>query len=133
MWYVGLDVHTDTVAVSIRNSRGAITKRDVVATDRSALLAALRAARGRARIVCESGPLAPWIRDMLETRFREVLVCDRRRTRLTTSSAKNDRFDADKLSDLAHRGGLHAVHVRRGEEAALWRHAAHFARMKCGR
>ena len=133
MWYVGLDVHADTVAVSIRNSRGAITKRGVVPTERLALLAALRSARGRARIICESGPLAPWIRDILETRFREVLVCDRRRTRLTSSSVKNDRLDADKLSELARRGDLHTIHVRKGEEAALWRHAAHFVKMKCER
>lgn len=133
MWYVGLDVHVGTVAISIRNSRGVIAKRDIVPTDRSALQKALRLVRGRARIICESGPLAPWVRDMLETRFREVLVCDRRRTRLTTSSSKTDRLDADKLSDLARRGGLHTVHVRRGEEAALWRHAAHFVRMKCER
>lgn len=123
-------MHLDTTAVSIRDGRGAISKRLVVPTSRSALKGALREIRGRTRIVCESGPLAAWVRDALETRFREVIVCDRRRTRLTTSGAKNDRIDADKLSDLGRRGQIHRVHLLRGDAALLRRYALHYARMQ---
>jgi transposase len=81
------------------------------------------------RLVCESGPLASWVRDTLETRFREVVICDRRRTRLTTSGAKSDRIDADRLSDLIRSGRVHAVHLPYGDAALLRRLALHYARM----
>jgi transposase len=124
-----MDVHLDTTAVSVRNGRGAITKRIVVPTSRTALRQSLCGMRGRVRIICESGPLAMWVRDTLETRLREVVVCDRRRTRLTTSGAKTDRIDADRLSDLIRRDQVFAVHVPHGDAALLRRYAFHYARM----
>lgn len=128
MWYVGLDVHLDTTAVAIRNSRGVLTKRLVVPTDRESLKHAFHAIRGRTRVVCESGPMASWVKKTLQTRLREVLVCDRRRTRLTTPGAKSDRIDGDRLSDLARREQLHLVHVPEGDAARLRRYALHYAR-----
>lgn len=89
----------------------------------------MRGTRGRTRVLCESGPLAEWVRDTLETRLREVMVCDRRRTRLTTSGAKTDRIDADKLSDLSRRNECHIVYVPRGEAALLRRYVLHYVRM----
>lgn len=124
-----MDVHLDTTAVSIRNGRGAITKRSVVPTSRTALRKSLSGIRGRMRIICESGPLAMWVRDSLETRLREVVVCDRRRTRLTTSGAKTDRIDADRLSDLIRRDQVFTVHVPEGDAALLRRYAFHYERM----
>jgi transposase len=124
-----MDVHLDTTAVSIRNGRGAITKRIVVPTSPAALRHSLHGIRGRTRIICESGPLAAWVRDTLQTRLREVIVCDRRRTRLTTSGAKSDRIDADRLSDLIRRDQVFAVHVPAGEAALLRRYALHYVRM----
>ena len=129
MWYVGLDVHVDTTAVSIRNARGVVVRRAVVPTSRTALREALRLARGRTRVICESGPLAWWVRDALETRLRDVVVCDRRRTRLSASGNKSDRIDADRLAELLHRGRLYLVHVPRGDAALLRRYALHYARM----
>src|ERR1044071_3845521 len=104
MWYVGLDVHQDTVAISIRNARGIVVKRRVVATVRAAVKRAFADLHGKVRVACESGPLAAWVRETIETRFREVIVCDRRRTRLSTSGAKTDRIDADNISQLFWRG-----------------------------
>jgi transposase len=129
MWYVGLDVHRETTAVSLRNSRGVVVRREVVATTANALRRALRGIRGRARVICESGPLVPWVRDTLETRFREIVVCDRRRTRLATSGAKTDRIDADKLSDLLRKDAVHLVHVPRGDHALMRRLASHYVKM----
>src|ERR1043166_4463783 len=44
---------------------------------------------------------------------REVVVCDRRRTRLATSGAKTDRIDADKLSELLWKNAVHPVYLLR--------------------
>lgn len=123
-------MHLDTTAISIRDRRGALVKRVVVPTNRRALREALRGIRGRTRIVCESGPLAAWIHDTLETKLREVVVCDRRRTRLSTSGAKTDRIDADRLSDLGRREQIHRVHVPQGDAALLRRYALHYVRLQ---
>lgn len=129
MWYVGLDVHQDTVAISIRNARGIVVNRRVVATVRAAVKRAFADLHGKVRVACESGPLAAWVRETVETRFREVVVCDRRRTRLSTSGAKTDRIDADKLSELLWRGTVHRVYLPRAESFVLRRFAAHYTRM----
>lgn len=129
MWYIGLDVHVDATAVCVRSAKGGVVRREVVATTRSALRHAMRGIRGKSRVICESGPLAPWVRDTLETRFREVVVCDRRRTRLNASGAKSDRIDADKLSEILRAGAIHSVHVPRGDQAVLRQFARHYVRM----
>jgi len=129
MWYVGLDVHQDTVAISIRNARGVLVNRRVVATVRAALKRAFADLHGKVRVACESGPLAAWVRETLETRFREVVVCDRRRTRLSTSGAKTDRIDADKLSELLWKDAVHHVYLPRAESSVLRRFATHYTRM----
>lgn len=129
MWFVGLDVHRERTSVSLRNHRGAIVRREIVATNAKSLRHALRGIRGPVRIVCESGPLIPWLRDTLVTRFRELVVCDRRRTRLATSGAKSDRLDADRLSDLLRKDAVHVVHVPRGDHALLRRLATHYVKM----
>ena len=129
MWYVGLDLHRETTAVSLRNSRGVVVRREIVPTNAASLRRALRGIRGHIRIICESGPLVPWVRDTLETRFRQVFACDRRRTRLTTSGAKTDRIDADRLSDLLRKDSVHVVHIPRGDHALLRRLASHYVKM----
>lgn len=129
MWHIGLDVHVDTTAISVRDGRGVIVKRSIVPTTSAAIKSALKSVRGRMRIVCESGCLAAWIRDLLESRMREVIVCDRRRTKLSSSGAKTDRIDADRLSELSRMNRMHVVHVPRGELALLRRYALHYERM----
>jgi transposase len=129
MWYVGLDVHRDTTTVCIRNSRGAITRRVVVSTTPASLRRVFSRIRGRIRIACESGPIAARLKASLETRYREVIVCDRRRTRLSSSPSKNDRFDAERLSELLRAGAVHPVYVPTPSERALRRLADHHARM----
>src|SRR5947199_8299148 len=129
IWFVGLDVHRDATAICVIKPRGVFIKRVGVATTRTALRHALKGIRGRVRIVGESGPLASWIRDSLETRLREVVVCDRRRSRLATSGAKTDRIDADKLSDLLRANRIHTVFVPRDDHALLRRMASHYIKM----
>jgi len=126
-------VHRATTAVSVRTARGVVIKRDVIPTIRIALRKCLATVRGRGRIVLESGPLAPCVKEFLETRLREVVVCDRRRTRLSTSGLKSDRFDADRLSGLLHANTMHCVYVPIGDPMVLRRFAIHYERMVCDR
>ena len=82
------------------------------------------------RIACESGSLAWWVKRSLQTTLRDIIVCDRRRTRLTIPGAsKNDRIDADALSECLRLGTVHPVYVPQGDQRALRRLAKHYERM----
>ena len=123
-------MHCETTVVSIRSSQGVVVVRAVVPTTASALRRILGPARRRVKIACEAGPLAPWLKSVLQTQFREVIVCDRRRTRLgARGSSKSDRFDADRLSDHLRTGTLHPVYVPEGEGRELRRYLSHYVRM----
>jgi transposase len=103
---------------------------EAIPTNATALRRALSKIRGRSRVVCESGPLAAWIKGVLQTQWREVVVCDRRRTRLAArGSSKSDRFDADALSECLRIGTVHPVFVPQGPEMELRRLAKHYTRM----
>lgn len=130
MWFVGLDAHIDATAVCIRSARGVVVHRKVVPTTAVALRRALNQVRGRARIACEAGPLAPWLKRLLETHLREVVVCDRRRTRLAARGGpKNDKFDADRLSECLRTGSVHAIHVPAGAHVEIRRYLFHYVRL----
>lgn len=130
MWFVGLDAHVDTTALSIRSARGTIVQRKVVPTTAVALRRALSRTRGRVKIACEAGPLAPWLKRVLETQLREVIVCDRRRTRLAARGGpKSDKFDADRLSECLRNGSVHAIHVPNGTHLEIRRYLLHYVRV----
>jgi len=73
--------------------------------------------------------MACWIAEVMGTRHREVIVCDRRRTRLATSDTKNDRFDAEMLAELLRSGKQHPVYVPAAAHAGVRRLAYHHERM----
>ena len=130
MWFVGLDVHSEATAVSMRSARGLIVLRTVVPTTAVALRRVLARARGSVTIACEAGPLASWLKNALETKRREVIVCDRRRTRVgTRGGSKSDRFDADQLSECLRTGAIHRVYVPQGPQLELRRLLLHYVRM----
>jgi len=129
MLYVGLDVHRSVTTGCILNARGSVRKRFAVQTTKVSLRRALASARGKVRIACESGPMACWIAEVLRTRHREVIVCDRRRTRLATCDTKNDRFDAEMLAELLRTGKQHPVYVPAPALAVVRRLAYHHERM----
>ena len=130
MWYVALDIHAETTVISVRSARGVVVKRKVVPTTASSLRRALSPMRGKVRVACEVGPMAAWVRRCLQTELREVVICDRRRTRLVIpGGSKTDRIDADRLSECLRLGAIHAVHVPNGQHLQLRRLAWHYLRM----
>lgn len=130
MWYVALDVHAETTVFSIRSSRGMVVRRDIVPTTAKDLRHALASIRGKVRIVCEIGQMAGWVKKTLQTHLREVVICDRRRTRLVVSGgSKTDRIDADRLSECLRLGSVHPVHLPEGRQLELRRLGWHHLRM----
>ena len=129
-WYIGLDVHAETTVISIRSSRGVVVRRAVIPTTAVELRRAVKHVRGRAKITFEAGPLAPWLKSVLETQQREVTVCDRRRTRIGAhGGSKSDKFDADRLSDCLRVGSVHPVYVLQGQALELKRCVVHYVKM----
>jgi len=101
-----------------------------VPTTAKALRRALASIRGKARIACEVGQMAGWVKKTLQTDLREVVICDRRRTRLVLSGAsKTDRIDADRLSECLRLGSVHPVHLPEGRQLELRRLGWHHLRM----
>ena len=82
------------------------------------------------KVACEAGPLAPWVKRTLDTQLREVIVCDRRRTRFgARGGSKSDHFDADRLSECLRTGSVHAVYVPQGAHFELRQYLLHYVRM----
>lgn len=128
MWYAGLDVHQAATVITVRNRKGEILVRGTVATTAAALRHFFASIRGKGRVTCESGPMAPWVAQILATRMREVVVSDARRNSLLAVGAKHDRIDADKLSELLRLGAIHPVYVGDALTRELRQLVAHYRR-----
>jgi transposase len=115
--YVALDVHQATTFASVREENGRVIARSVLPTDGPALTEFIRGMRGAIHVALEEGTQAQWLHDLLAPRVDRVIVCDRRGKRRPGS--KDDRRDADALSDELWRGRLRAVYHGGGAGAGL--------------
>jgi transposase len=105
--YVGMDVHQEATAVTVRNANGRVLARGIVPTEEESLLEYFTAMRGSVRVGFEEGTQAQWLYDLLRPVVDDVVVCDRRGKRQRGN--EGDRVDADKISELLRRGGLRPV------------------------
>jgi transposase len=117
--YVALDVHQATTAATVRDQTGRILQRQVLETTQAALLSFIRSLRRPVHVAFEEGTLAQWLYELLEHRVAELVVCDPRQNALLLSGSKNDRIDADKLSELLRLGALRPVHHATGSVKPL--------------
>jgi transposase len=115
--HVGLDVHQSTTVASVRDERGVVVARAIVATEGDALKEYFRGMRGSVHVALEEGTQAQWLYDLLRPWVAGVVVCDRRgRSR---SGNKGDQVDADRLSADLWRGVLRSVYHGNAERAGL--------------
>lgn len=121
--YVGMDVHKNTIAVSIRQS-GAVTpeffQRPATPEGIQRLVRDLKAKLGPDVRACyEAGPTGFGVQRAFE---REGLVCDVIAPSLIPHKPgerrKTDRLDAHRLSDYLMQGALTTIHVPTPEEEA---------------
>jgi hypothetical protein len=106
--YVALDVHQATTFASVREESGRVIARSVLPTDGPALTEFFRGMRGAIHVAFEEGTQAQWLHDLLAPRVDRVIVCDRRRT--PRQGSKDDRRDADQLSEQLRSGSVRAVY-----------------------
>lgn len=105
--YLALDVHQATTVASVRDERGRVVMHATVPTEGSALLGLVRALGGRVEVAFEEGTQAQWLHDLLTPHVARVVVCNVRGS--GEKANKNDRLDADGLSERLRLGALKQV------------------------
>ena len=115
--YVGLDVHQEMTAVTVRAQGGQVLSRSVMETSEGSITEFFSALGGSVHVAFEEGTQAQWLYDLLSPRVDQVIVCDVRGQK--RSGNKGDRVDADHLSQQLIRGGLRAVYHGSSERADL--------------
>src|SRR5262244_1933639 len=108
--YIGMDVHTESTSIAVRNSSGKIVMECVIETKASTLLQFLDGLRGDLRVVFEEGTWATWLYDLLKPHVTEVLVCNTRKIPLLKQGNKSDKIDARKLAERLRMHDLKPVY-----------------------
>lgn len=106
--FVGMDVHQEATAASVRDARGRVIARVIVPTEAAALVEFMGGMRGAIHVGFEEGTQAQWLHDLLEPVVDRVVAADRRGEK--KQGNKGDRIDADEISDLLRRGSLRPVY-----------------------
>ena len=106
--FVGLDVHQSTVVASVRDESGKVVMKATVPTEEEAIVALVRnSSWPRVHVAFEEGTQAQWLHDVLIDQVERVVVCNVRGKGPLAN--KNDRIDADELSEKLRTGGLKPV------------------------
>jgi transposase len=105
--YLAFDVHQATVVSTLRNEHGSIVMRATVPTEAKAILTLIKSAGRRVHVAFEEGTQAQWLHDLIVGYVERVVVCNTRGR--SKSGNKNDRIDADGLSELLRLGSLKPV------------------------
>jgi transposase len=108
--YIGMDVHTESISIAVRNAAGKIVMECVIETKASTILQFFDGLRGDLQVTFEEGTWATWLYDLLRPHVGSLVVCDPRRNALLKDDNRNDRIDARKLSDLLYMNKLNPVY-----------------------
>jgi transposase len=107
--YIGMDVHTESTSIAVRNSVGKIVMECVIETKASTILQFLDGLRGDLRVTFEEGTWAAWLYDLMKPRVTEVRVCNTRKN-TAKGGSKSDRIDARKLSEQLYMNNVKSVY-----------------------
>src|SRR5213593_3356693 len=105
--YLALDVHQATVVASLRDEHGRVVMRATVATEAKAILTLVRSAGARVHVAFEEGTQAQWLHDVIAPHAERVIICNTRGE--SEGGNRNDRLDADRLSERLRLGSLKSV------------------------
>src|SRR5258707_11003720 len=108
--YIGMDVHTESISMAVRNSVGKVVMESVIETKASMILQFIEGLRGDLHVTFEEGTAAAWLYDLLKPHVARLVVCNPRRNALLKVGNKSDRIDARKLAELLRGNQLHPVY-----------------------
>jgi hypothetical protein len=105
--YLAFDVHQATIVATHRDPGGSIVMRATIPTEAKAVVRLIRSAGVRVHVVFEEGTQAQWLHDIVTPHAERVVVCNTRGEH--GGGNKNDRLDADRLSERLRLGSLKPV------------------------
>ena len=110
--YIGMDVHTESISIAVRNSLGKIVMECVIEAEASSIVQFIDGLRGDLRVTFEDeeGTWAAWLYDLLKPRVSGVEVCNPRKNALLKDGSKSDRIDASKLSEQLYMNNIKSVY-----------------------
>jgi transposase len=108
--YIGMDVHTATISVAVRDAAGKLIMESVIETKASTIVQFIHGLHGEVYVTFEEGTWAAWLYDLLRPYVTNIVVCDPRRNALLKEGNKSDRIDARKLAELLRSNLLRSVY-----------------------
>ncbi len=108
--YIGMDVHTETISITVLNSAGKLVMESVIETKALTVIQFVQGLRGDLHVTLEEGTWAAWLYDLLRPHVNQVLVCDPRQNAFLKVGNKSDRIDARKLAELLRSNLLRPVY-----------------------
>ena len=96
--YIGMDIHTESISIAVRNSVGKLVMECVIETKASTIVQFIDGLSGDLRVTFEEGTWATWLYDLMKPHVTEVVVCNTRKN-TSNNGSKSDRIDARKLSE----------------------------------
>ena len=105
--YLAFDVHQATIVATHRDPGGSIVMRATVPTEARAVVRLIRSAGARVHVAFEEGTQAQWLHDLVAPHAERVIVCNTRGE--SEGGNRNDRLDADRLSERLRLGSLKSV------------------------
>jgi transposase len=101
IYYVGLDIHKKTITYCIKRFDGVLVKQGTIAAERKALLKWLSEIPGCWIGGMEATMFTGWVYDFLKPHAAELKVAHPEMLKaITAAKNKNDRADAEKITDL---------------------------------
>jgi transposase len=112
IYYIGLDIHKKTIAYCIKRIDGVLVQQGTVAAERKALSKWMAELPGPWCGAMEATIFTGWVYDFLKPHAVELKVAHPAMLKaITAAKKKNDRADAEKISDLLRVNLLPECHM----------------------
>ena len=73
--YIGMDVHTESISIAVRNSLGKIVMECVIEAEASSIVQFIDGLRGDLRVTWEEGTWAAWLYNLLKPHLDIMMIC----------------------------------------------------------
>jgi transposase len=111
--YIGMDVHTTSTVIAVRNGTGKVLTEAILETKASTIIDFFKGQRGTLHVTLEEGTQASWLYDEIRPHVAKVIVCNTRKINRADNST--DKIDAKRLAELLRTDALTPVY--RGEHS----------------
>jgi len=112
IYYIGLDIHKKTIAYCIKKIDGSLVQQGTIAAERKALLQWVQGLPGPWIGAMEATIFTGWVYDFLKPHAVDLKVAHPEMLKaITAAKKKNDRADAEKITDLLRVNLLPECHM----------------------